>query len=585
MQNTFIDLTNQSFGDWTAKRYVGDSMWECECKCGEMKIIHRYSLLHRAPMYCNHNKYKIDDNIDDNHTLLKGSKFGLYLGKKFGEWEVVGDIDSKYKVPCRCSCGKLRSVNFYSLRDGRSTGCGHTMNQDRVEDLTGRVFGDLTVVRYLGNQYWECKCSCENLCKKHRTHLLDGRAHSCGHETNKVPEDLTKQSFGKLTPIKYIGSKQWLCRCECGNTKVISSANLKNHSTISCGCVNYTPTKEELLNLINTYISKNDRKPAVKELAIMAEVSDTSMRYHLSKFGLNNSSYIDVKFSSSGEREVWEYVRTLYSGTMLHNTRDVIPGYELDIYLPDKNLALEFNGTYWHSSINKDRNYHQNKTLACMSKGIHLIHIFEYEWINQEISQKIKNYIKSIITDEYIKVYARDTDVTEIDSKIAYDFVSKYHMQGALSSPINIGIYYKSELLGVMTLGNSRFDNNFEYEIHRLIFKDSIHIIGGASKMFQYFIRKYNPKSVLSYCDASKFTGEVYKNMGFKLSNPVLTEPNYVWVGSHSNEVWSRAQSRKSRLIELGLGDASQTEDDIMISNGYYKVFNSGNFKFEYKQN
>ena len=120
------------------------------------------------------------------------------------------------------------------------------------------------------------------------------------------------------------------------------------------------------------YIHQNDVEKAIK--------IDTEFR---SKEKVYNSTY---------EAEIHEWLKSIYSGKIEINTRRIISPLELDIYLPEKNLALEFNGDYWHSANRIDKNYHLNKTLLCQEKGIHLIHIFEYEW------NENKEYIKSIIS-------------------------------------------------------------------------------------------------------------------------------------------------------------------------------------------
>jgi hypothetical protein len=135
-----------------------------------------------------------------------------------------------------------------------------------------------------------------------------------------------------------------------------------------------------------------------------------------------------------------------------------------------------------------------------------------------------------------------------------------------------------------MTLGDPRFDTNFEWEIIRECWLPDTLVIGGASKMFEYFKRNYNPLSVISYCDATKFTGSVYFNLGFKLDavNP-MTDPNYVWIKKsipNGFETLSRYQTQKKKLIARGLGVETQTETEIMENLGFVRVYNSGNLRF-----
>ena len=92
-----------------------------------------------------------------------------------------------------------------------------------------------------------------------------------------------------------------------------------------------------------------------------------------------------TSFLSNQEIEMRNYISSIYNDKILLNIRHIISGLELDVYLPDLNLAFEFNGIYWHSiNIGKDKYYHINKTKLCKNKGITLIHIFEDLWQTQK---------------------------------------------------------------------------------------------------------------------------------------------------------------------------------------------------------
>ena len=91
-------------------------------------------------------------------------------------------------------------------------------------------------------------------------------------------------------------------------------------------------------------------------------------------------------FYSNIEKELVSFIETFYFDTIIENTKRIITPKELDIYLPDIHLAIEFNGTYWHSigHNNKNKRYHLEKSLACREKGIRLIHIYEFEDFEQQ---------------------------------------------------------------------------------------------------------------------------------------------------------------------------------------------------------
>ena len=126
-----------------------------------------------------------------------------------------------------------------------------------------------------------------------------------------------------------------------------------------------------------------------------------------------------------------------------------------------------------------------------------------------------------------------------------------------------------------------RFDKNAQYEILRLAWNSNYAVIGGTEKMFKCFVSKYNPESVITYVDISKFSGMCYINLGFKKhQDNFITEPNYKWVHAYENYVLSRYQTQKNILIKNGLCTDDDTEDSTMERAGFLKIYDSGNAKF-----
>lgn len=139
---------------------------------------------------------------------------------------------------------------------------------------------------------------------------------------------------------------------------------------------------------------------------------------------------------SDSERMLYEFVKEIYNGLVLKNDRTILNGKELDIYLPDIKLAIEFNGIYWHSEIYKERDYHFNKSKLCNDKDITLIHIWEDDWINKEdlvkfnILNMINSYENIIIKEErskkdQLKLYLYSNDI--LIGYIIYD-INKFEI-------------------------------------------------------------------------------------------------------------------------------------------------------------
>ena len=296
---------------------------------------------------------------------------------------------------------------------------------------------------------------------------------------------------------------------------------------------------------------------------------------------------IDTKFTSQMEIELRDYVVKLIGNDKVqNNVRNIINPYELDIFIPDKNIAIEFNGDYWHSNINKHKEYHQTKTIDCAKNGVRLIHIFEYEWVNKDKRDKIKKYLRDILC-ETNRVYARNTYIQIGEKADVSRFIDENHLNGNTHYSVGYILRDKNtdEILSAITLGKPRFNEDKAhdiYEIIRFVTKSGVTVVGGLSKLMKHIGKHLEVKECISYCDLSKFTGNGYYKSGFKASINNITTPGYVWSDGKS-DVLTRYQTTKQKLVKNGLGDLSQTEDEIMENLGYYKIYNSGNLKMTYK--
>lgn len=253
--------------------------------------------------------------------------------------------------------------------------------------------------------------------------------------------------------------------------------------------------------------------------------------------------------------------------------RDKSLGIELDILIPDLNIAIEYNGLYWHSELYKDKFYHLNKTEICNKRGIRLIHIWEDHWLYK------KEIIKSMLLNSFKlntnKIFARNCKIVLVDSKSKNDFLDKNHIQGKCQSSINIGLEYNGDLVSLMTFGGRNINKKKEFELIRFCNKINTNVVGGASKLFSYFIKNYNYQSIISYADISNFTGGLYKLLGFDYSH--RSQPNYWWVVDGNR--YHRFTYNKKRLIKEG-GDPNMTEVGIMYKRGHFRIFGCGQDKY-----
>lgn len=280
---------------------------------------------------------------------------------------------------------------------------------------------------------------------------------------------------------------------------------------------------------------------------------------------------------SYNEKEILDFVKSIYNGEISENDRSLIHPFEIDIYIPERKIAIEYNGDFWHTEgQGKDEKYHVGKTESCLEKGVQLIHIFEHEWNDRK--SIVKDRIKSLLGIYDRKIYARKCLVKEIDSRTSNDFLDENHLQGGDNSPIRYGLYYHDELVSVMTFGKPRFNENYDWELVRFASALGTQVIGAASKLLSFF-RKSNPGSIISYADICHSNGELYRKIGFTQIGK--SKPNYIWCNG-ANRVFSRYQCQKHKLPAL-LGDKfdpALSETENMEANGYFKLYDCGNYVF-----
>jgi hypothetical protein len=310
------------------------------------------------------------------------------------------------------------------------------------------------------------------------------------------------------------------------------------------------------------------------------------------QFGLTKQYFNDSKFKaercptcfpvniqrSKAEIELYEYVKTLCPDAQ-HNVRNIIGKSEIDIYIPSKQVAIEYNGLYWHSeqvleSVGKDKCSDNIKRLQLQEKNITYIGIFEDEWLNS--TSIVKSRIANILGKSHQRIYARKCQIRAIDSKQASEFCRQNHIQSAGRSNVRYGLFYLDELVAVMTFSQNNLSRKIkQWELNRYCSKIGFVVIGAASKLFNHFVKEYSPDNVISYADSRWSIGDLYKQLGFRfVSNTV---PNYWYVAAGTHERIHRFALRKPTNETL------LTEKQLRDSQGYLRVWDCGSTKWQWK--
>ena len=242
------------------------------------------------------------------------------------------------------------------------------------------------------------------------------------------------------------------------------------------------------------------------------------------------------------------------------------------IHIVGTNILIEVNPTYTHNANWLAPNYHANKTAVAAANGYRVIHIWDWDDIDKIIQ----------LISPKTKIYARNCELRQVPKSEYQEFTSKYHLQGPTKGfSLCLGLYYNGALVEIMSWCRPRFNKNYECELLRLCSHSEYKIVGGAEKLFKHSLSILNPTSIISYCDLSKFSGEVYSRLGMKLLRT-----------NNPQKVWSRGNERvlSTTLRHLGYDGLFKTSygkstanEKLMIDHGWLPVYDCGQAVYVYR--
>lgn len=395
---------------------------------------------------------------------------------------------------------------------------------------------------------------------------------------NLLPENYKLIEYiSKIKPIKLLHkdcNREFLIKNKTFNERV----NLKREICSLCNDVSSNsfsnPSKKEKMRTDgNIYINKKIGNE-YKVLSFKNKIFDIEHKDHI--FQVNRTTLhnrhrfkteicticnpIDKDYSGK-EKELHDFICDNYKGKVISNNKELIKPYELDVVLEDLKIAIEFNGSWWHTTKFVDKNYHTNKSSMCNEIGYRLFHIWEHDWVEKQ------DIIKSILLglfNKHNKIYARKCIVKEIEYKEFKEFVDYNHLQESFPATKYYGLYNEEKLVQTIS-----FKKHKDYwEIGRLCSLINNTIVGGSNKLFNSFLKDVNPKEkIITYTDNDYFSGKAYIKMGFIRDGYITEHYKYYNKNTHSTI---------SRYALMG-----KSEEEIQ-NLGYYRFYNSGMKKFVY---
>lgn len=434
--------------------------------------------------------------------------------------------------------------------------------------------------------------------QKVKHHLSGNGCKKCGLENAASSNAVSEEEFFERAKIKF-GDKFEYSRFEYGGFGVESTIICPKHGEFqmspakhlgSTGCLLCAKEAKGTKQTVRHFKEKNTAKHGNKycySLITGDYLEDSRVNIICPKHGIFKQRVSNhsegkgcpkcAKTMSKAEIEIAEWIKDQYSQsgkdiTIETRNRQILDGLEIDIWLPELSIGIEYHGVYWHQ---EDSKIEQKANLA-QSKGIKLIQIFEDIWNTKK--DVVKKRLKHILGLDKFVCGARECAVEEGDRKEVRKFLEETHIQGAGTSLKSFVLRYNESLVAVLTYGKARFGNKNAIEIFR--FASSGSIPGAFQKLLKRLRLEFPDMDIVSYADRMWSSGDVYIKAGFTLKR--TSGAGYAWYRNkvrYNRQVFQRHKLKDNPLIDpetLHL----KTEYEICKANGFMKLMDAGQLCF-----
>jgi len=435
----------------------------------------------------------------------------------------------------------------------------------------------------------KCKCNCGKVCAIDKTYAERGFRSYANPSCSRRSKTIQFESKQKLENYEWIYNQRITQKKsieqiakELNISTIPVAKYLKNHNLHdlmdsrrrNSYSVSILSDKNKLEEIYNSGLTCEQ---IADKLGITKSTVSRWLNIYDIKTRESNSYERKIKKISKEENTLYEYIKSIYDGNIIQSNRSILSGKELDIYLPDYKIAIEYNGLYSHQHrpsetkecLIKGKSYHLQKTLDCAKQGIHLLQFYSDEWLLK------KDIVKSVIASKLNlnqKIFARKCEKIIIETHQKNNFLNDNHIQGEDKSKIKLGLLYEDDLVCVMTFCKSRFNKNYKWELSRFSNKMGINVIGGFSKLLKWFRKDYDG-NIVSYADRRYSNGNVYLKNGFE--NIRVNSPSYYYIDKNCNKRYNRMMFQK-KLI----GAYDCTEYEKAREMGYNKIYDCGTICF-----
>ena len=432
-----------------------------------------------------------------------------------------------------------------------------------------------------------------------------------GTQDTTVKTYLTKHEIeAKLRPGKCLSAEQrvnlesyqwWVQQLEMGKSVLdvcreldFSEQTIRPFYRKVCSMLPQHPSEREMLifrpdayyHLRDPQWLKQQHHVLNKSAQVIAtelDVAHGTVREYLSKTQIEFIPY-------TGYRSIDEI--DLYNQLTIHHpalrievcNRSLIAPLELDILFPERNVAIEMDGAWWHSfnhtETNMERTRHAHKVDACEHIDVKLLQIWDWEW-HDPIKREIwLSMIGHVLGFSPVQIGARKCKIVEVAASVAKGFYHRNHLLGAKYGIRNFGLTYDDKLVMMMSFSY----RNDVWEIERIATQIGHSVPGGVSKLWQHFLQEHHPTQVITFADRRHSSGKVYRQLGFQQIG--VSRPNYCYFDPTARpfKPISRQKCMKHKLVAwLSEYDDNLSEAENMFANNFRRLWDSGHLKFQWR--
>lgn len=400
------------------------------------------------------------------------------------------------------------------------------------------------------------------------------RMHCIMNDINERP----KCQFCKCREVKFISGKRQYADscivCEVDKSRKTKGLKTSNEMTKDIEALGY-----EVLQFPNKIVNNGKLVVRCNKCNKISEHRIFNGRIqHLEQMHL--CSHCD-KYVSNPEKELRQTIQLLVPGEqLLFNDRNVIAPYELDIVLPRKKIAFEYNGFYWHNERLHRPNYHAIKMKKCNGAGYQLFQIFENEWMTKR--QHVVRCLRNILNvNELVVNDDNNCRIRELNNNDACKFFNDNLLHEHIPSSINIGIFSHEELVYVMSFAKSKHSKNIQYEMTQFCNKSNVKVKDAFQACLKYFENIYCPKSIVAYlnCRWSE-NRKLFSDNNWKLIKK--TQPvGWYYKNGNLNQLISPMKLTNRFMKEnLEKFNPTKSKRENMYDNGYIRIFDCGSLVF-----